>query len=289
MRLRRHDPNPRLRDLVRGYWELEDLHLAWPEQNFDVPERSVRLMFLASEIRMGPSADTMHLLPPVSLTPFVLHPQRTVGQGKLRALMVDLYPWAARQLLGWRADHPPDALNLTLSASPWGRDVIALLHLRDWDAARHALETHLLTLAHLHDDPGPAVQAAHRIYHAAGVVRVADLAETLNLSPRTLERQFAQQVGVSAKTLARVVRFDEANTRIRLDPTLPMAELTFQLGFFDQAHLIREFKALSSLTPRAFAALAARRQHHLDLDLLNAGHSQYVELESRLTFAPERH
>lgn len=278
MRFRHHAPHPRLRDLVQGYWELEDMLLAWPEQNFNLPERTLRLMFSSETALLGPSLDALRPISPVVLTPFSIQPQRTAGRGRLRALVAELYPWGARQLLGWTAQMVPDALDTALSASAWGREVVALVQHGEWETAREALEEYLLLLADQSTEPGAGVQAARQIYQSFGKVRVAELAEELNLSPRTLERQFAQQVGVSAKTLARVVRFDEANIRIRTNPGVPMADLTFELGFFDQAHLIREFKALSSMTPGAFASIAARRRHRVDLDLLRVGGDQYLDL-----------
>jgi len=287
MRFRYHNPDPRLRDLVHGYWEMEDMHLSGLEYNHDLAERTVRLMFSADQFLMGPSSDTLCPIPSVMLTPFVLQPQRSVMQGSLRVLMAEFYPWGARQLLGWSAGMTPDALNDALSASAWGREVVALVQQGEWGSAREALEAHLLHLAGLQGEPGAGMQAAQQIYQSFGTMRVAELAEELNLSLRTLERQFAQQVGVSAKTLARVVRFDEASTRIRLNPAVPMAELTFALGFFDQAHLIKEFRALSSMTPGAFAALAASRQPNLDFELLQPGSDQYIELEPPPGSAPE--
>jgi len=278
MRFRHHDPHPRLRELVHGYLELEDLHLATPVQNADLPEGTVRLMFSAETVLMGSSLETLHLLRPVTLSRFTLQSQGSVMQGRLRVLVAELYPWAARQLLGWRADEPPARLDAALSASAWGVEVVALLKLGEWQAALESLEAQLLSLAGRQEEPGVGIQAAQQIYHALGTVRVADLADSLSVSPRTLERQFAQQVGVSAKTLARVVRFDAANSRIRLDPDVSMAELTFTLGFFDQAHLIKEFKALSSMTPGAFATFAARHQHSMDLELFRGGGDVYLEV-----------
>lgn len=278
MRFRHHAPDPRLRGLVHGYWEVEDFHLAHPEQNADLPERTVRLMLSAGELRAGPSPDALRPVLPATLTRFSLRPQRLVVQGRLSALVAELYPWGARQLLGWRADGPPDQLDAALSASAWVREVLALVRQGEWGAAHQALEARLLDLAARQSEAGTGVQAAQRIYASFGTVRVAELAQTLNLSPRTLERQFAREVGVGPKTLARVARFDEANIRIRMNPAVPMADLIFELGFADQSHLIREFRALSTLTPGAFAALAARRRHGMDLDLLQAGESLELEV-----------
>lgn len=271
MRFRHHDPDARLRDLVQGYWELEELHLAGPEQNYDLPERTVRLIFSAGRALMGPSLERLRPVPPVMLTSFSVTPQSNTVQGQLRVLVAELYPWGAKQLLGWNAEDAPGRLDAALSDAAWGREVVALLASDQWDAARQCLEQTLISLARQpQGEPGKGVQAALQIYRSLGTSRVADLAETLGLSPRTLERQFVQQVGVGAKTLARVVRFDELHSRIRQDPAVPVAELTYQLGFFDQAHLIKEFRALSSMTPGAFAAIVKRRMR-ATIDPLRTG------------------
>lgn len=287
MRFQHHDPDPRLRDLVQGYWELEDLHLAVPVENADLPERTVRLLFSAGTVLMGPDASALRPLPPVTLTRFSLQSQANTMQGQVRALVAELYPWGARQLLGWSAQQAPGTLDTALSTSAWGREVIGLLRQQDWAAAREALEASLLARAAEQDEPGVGVRAARQIYTSLGNVQVTELAGSLAVSPRTLERQFAQQVGVSPKTLARVVRFDEMNSRIRLNPAVSMADLSFELGFFDQSHLINEFKALSSLTPSAFAAFAARHQYHMDSEKLLAGENIYLEGGSLSDFEPE--
>jgi len=156
MRFRYHNSDPRLRELVQGYWEMEDMHLSGLEYNYDLAERTVRLMFSAGQFLMGPRSDTLRPIPPVMLTPFILEPQRTVMQGQLRVLMAEFYPWGARQLLGWHAEMTPGALNDALSASAWGREVVALVQQREWDSAREALEPHLLHLAGLQHAGRPA-------------------------------------------------------------------------------------------------------------------------------------
>jgi len=84
MRLRHHDPHPRLRELVYGYLELKDLHLAAPVQNADLPEGTVRLMFSAKTVLMGSSLEALHLLLPVTLSRFTLQSQGSVMQGWMR-------------------------------------------------------------------------------------------------------------------------------------------------------------------------------------------------------------
>lgn len=85
-----------------------------------------------------------------------------------------------------------------------------------------------------------------------GVIRVAQLEAHLGLEPRALQRLFARYVGVTPKWVIRRVRLQEAAARLAQGPALPLAELAAALGYTDQAHFAREFKAVVGLTPGAF-------------------------------------
>jgi AraC-like DNA-binding protein len=100
----------------------------------------------------------------------------------------------------------------------------------------------------------PVARALDHVLAAGGLVRVDALADEVGLGARQLERAFATLVGVSPRTFARIVRFRAAVEELRRAPAEPRwAELAAGLGFYDQAHLIREFRAFTGLTPGAFA------------------------------------
>lgn len=252
-------PDPRLRPLVRVYWQMEELHHAGQEEHRFLPERSVRLTFLAgSSWRGAVGGGDLEPLPQAALGGLTLQPQRVVSLGLTRVLGAELYPWGARQLLGWHAG----AADLDL-AEQHGADVraiCALLHLERWEEARQTLEAWLLRLwAERAVETGKGVRAGAQLYTSLGSARIGTLAEELNISLRQLERQFVREVGVNAKTLARLIRFEEVHHRLLLDPSLSLAPLAHDLGFSDQAHLTREFRALSRMTPRTFAQWAEKR------------------------------
>ncbi len=92
---------------------------------------------------------------------------------------------------------------------------------------------------------------------ARGSTRVSDLAAHVDLSERHLERAFAERVGVSPKLLARVLRLRALlrsldSTFASVPPgNIPWAGLAAECGFADQAHLVREVRALAGVTPTA--------------------------------------
>lgn len=69
-------------------------------------------------------------------------------------------------------------------------------------------------------------------------------------------------IGVTPKTFARTLRFQQARDQLCLTPNVDLATLAAECGYSDQAHFSREFKALSGRTPRQFAQLM-RETHHL--------------------------
>ena len=63
--------------------------------------------------------------------------------------------------------------------------------------------------------------------------------------------RFREQIGVAPKTLARVIRFDRAVRLLRASAQQGLAEIAFACGYFDQAHMNREFRELAGTTPKA--------------------------------------
>jgi AraC-like DNA-binding protein len=82
------------------------------------------------------------------------------------------------------------------------------------------------------------------------------LADEVGWSRRHLIARFREQVGAPPKLVARVVRFQQVLRRLERDRDAVGAELAAACGYFDQAHLAREVRALAGLTP---GELAARR------------------------------
>lgn len=94
-----------------------------------------------------------------------------------------------------------------------------------------------------------------RIHASRGAVRLAALEAGTGLSARQLERKFAQHLGVSPKTFARIVRFKcVTSVAKRSEAPADWARLAAESGFADQPHLAREIKAFSGLCPTDFRA-----------------------------------
>ena len=98
------------------------------------------------------------------------------------------------------------------------------------------------------------VRAAHVLRATRGAASIARLARDLECSQRHLIATFREHVGVTPKTYARIVRFDHAVKRLRQTDGLRWAEIADASGYYDQAHLIRDFHEFTGQTPGQFVS-----------------------------------
>jgi AraC-like DNA-binding protein len=100
---------------------------------------------------------------------------------------------------------------------------------------------------------GALAQAVRLILASHGQLRIDALEEALGVGSRQLERRFREAVGLTPKVLCRISRMRHAVALLQARPATPGADLALAAGYFDQAHLVREFRALTGLTPGAYA------------------------------------
>lgn len=98
------------------------------------------------------------------------------------------------------------------------------------------------------------VEAAIRLINS-GQTDVAVLADAACLSQKQFNRIFSEYVGSNPKAFARTIRFQKALHLLQTQPQISFTALTYECGYFDQSHLIKDFKALSGYTPTEYMAI----------------------------------
>lgn len=94
--------------------------------------------------------------------------------------------------------------------------------------------------------------AADFLTKKRGMFSIAKLTDDLNITQQTLEVQFRNQVGVDPKTFCRLVRFNHAVNLKLYDPNLKWTNIAYTCGFYDQMHMIKDFKNFTGLSPKEF-------------------------------------
>lgn len=81
---------------------------------------------------------------------------------------------------------------------------------------------------------------------------IADIADELEVSHGHLDREFTRVVGLTPRSLARLLRMRDLLSRIDIRSEVPWSDHAAELGWFDQAHLIRDFKRHTGVTPSQY-------------------------------------
>jgi AraC-like DNA-binding protein len=178
------------------------------------------------------------------------HPGRQAG------IQLSLTPSGARALLGVPAGGLASvdaAVDEVLGAA--GHELVERVRAADdWPARFAAAEQVLLARVRRDSEPAPEVAEAWRLTtRGGGRLRVADVAAQVGWSERHLGERFRAETGLGPKEAARVVRFDRARrllaARVGSGRAPDLAGLAAAGGFADQAHLTREWRAFSGLSP----------------------------------------
>ncbi len=241
--------------------------LQYTSRNPSAALRDRIALFSLFEVHPGATPKTPHCVPPdgcVSLvvreadtgTAVVLGPRTTPLVSSLipgtRYWSAKLWPGVAPALEGLHPEHLANVLAPLAQLHP---DLAHELEgcVRpgvDLEAVRvgfeRALATRLAAGAERID--GLVRRVVRTIGEAEGRIPITDLAARVQMSPRQLQRRFRSAVGLTPKEFARIRRTQTAIERA-FHSDEPLADVALELGFADQAHMTREFRALLGQAP----------------------------------------
>jgi AraC-like DNA-binding protein len=248
-RLERYEPSPDIARFVDWYWIVRwDLRGAEPHTQETLPQPVIHFV-----LRSG--ASSVH---GVMTSRF-----RIVLDGKGQGFGVRFKPGAFRAFLGRDVATITDR-SLAIDdvfgplAKPLERDVLAIEETRaQVDLVERFLRPRLPEI------DADATFAARVVELAVGdrmLTHAEDLAARAGVSLRALQRLFQRYVGVAPKWVIRRARMTEAAERVAKGDAIAWAYLAAELGYFDQAHFIRDFKAQIGRSPTDYAEACERER-----------------------------
>jgi AraC-like DNA-binding protein len=235
-------PSAALEHLVQHYWIVRwDLQGGPPQVRETLPHPNVHLV-------LDPGRTRIHGIHGGRFT--------RVLEGRGGVFGVKFRPGGFRPFLGRSVSTLRDrALPLQ---EVFGADAAAL----EADVFAQADDAHQVAVvetflrAHL-PPPDPEVMRVGAIVDAIAddrtVTRVEHVAARWNLHPRALQRLFNDYVGIGPKWVINRYRLHEALERVAAGATIDWSALALELGYFDQAHFIRDFRAMVGRAPAEYA------------------------------------
>ncbi|QTZ92695.1 helix-turn-helix domain-containing protein [Streptomyces auratus] len=250
VQFRRRTPAAPLRPYVEHYW-LIDWDLSEPYATHVVPHPCVNIVFQRYADRPG--------FGEVAGAGREVFAQQLAGRG--RVCGVQFRPGGFRPFTPERPATDWTDRRLPLATAFGHVDAsataVAVLEPDDEDARVAALDAVLTPLLRAEprilDQARLAMRLADRIRTDRTIRRVADFARSEGMSLRALQRLFAGYVGVSPKWVVLRYRVHEALERAASDAEVDWAALAAELGYSDQAHLIRDVTATVGVPPTAYA------------------------------------
>lgn len=187
-------------------------------------------------------------------------PAVVIHNGAQSGIQLQVSPLAARPLFGLPAG---ELSSLDVRAEDVLGPLATEVHQRvqeagDW-AARFAVLDAMLGRA-LDADRGVPAEVARAwalLLRSGGTMPIRDVARDVGWSERHLGARFAGEIGLAPKTAARVIRFDRARRIVQRNAGAGrpnIAGAAAECGYFDQAHLIRDWQQFTGLAPTEWIA-----------------------------------
>ncbi len=254
-------PSPPLEDAVEAFWAYEGYQ---PPHAFErvFPSGTVEILLNLTDgfLRCrDPQSGSLHAQWHGLLVAGVHHAYQLVETAQQYAMLgVALKPGGAWRLFGIAADeltdrHVPLENILGRIAAEWTERLWDLRNPLDRLRQLDAFLSRRIRRA-LH----PAVAwAAEQFVHFPDTARVAAIADEAGMSTRRFNVLFQREIGINPKSFARIRRFQSALAALQRlrGNDVSLSLLAVEMGYADQAHMIRDFKSFSGFTPGQYRSL----------------------------------
>jgi AraC-like DNA-binding protein len=246
-------PQPVLREFVRSYAQRE---IECEGEGFEQPNIASLEHILSFDFRdqtlMNFADGQSVLLPRINVVGLQTLPSGCARfSGRFFAFGIFLKPLASWQLFrippGDLTNRNIDGVDLLGKGmqSLW----LALAESKAFAERVRVAEEYLLPFAINALARTSIMKSAQHLLHVKGTISIDELANHTALSVRQYERRFADEMGLSPKLFARITRFQMALDAKRISPGRTWLSVAHEFGYFDQMHMIRDFKNLGGVAP----------------------------------------
>jgi AraC-like DNA-binding protein len=183
-----------------------------------------------------------------------IKPIELVIDGAYKLIVFQLYPFVLKNFFNVNARDINDGC-YDLQQLPNGRETIDKLQVNDqWSTRIDTITALLFEKFQSKKDvlDLQVRQAIQLILDNRGQLPVSQICEKINLTKRTFERRFLNEVGISPKQFSTVIQFSQSLEQISVKDYTRLTDVVYNNGFADQSHFIRVFKAFTGKTPKRF-------------------------------------
>ncbi|MBC7848399.1 MAG: helix-turn-helix transcriptional regulator [Chitinophagaceae bacterium] len=255
MEVKIYIPHPALQQYVLN---ISTVHVVLPEGVSDAvspypPTPFQSLMFYCNDpVSMNRIGDTDFAKQPLST---IIGPQLSRVNIKvahrLTAVRVDFLPGGMYRMLGIPMHHLFDDGfdSIDIIGSKMKSVNAQLQHLSNLEEGKNIVEAFLLSQVKNLKEYLPFDSALQVLLHHNGDISVERVASLSCLSLKQFERKCKERIGMNPKLYARILKFSKAYRLRELFPQLTWTKIAYDAGYYDQMHMIRDFKVFAGVSP----------------------------------------
>jgi AraC-like DNA-binding protein len=242
---------------VEAIWEMEG---HWGGVRYIIPKPVVDVVFsLRHESDRAVTENGAETEPGAAWVAGVHQAVRSEMSAAVHRVGVRFRPGMARAFLGGLAVDELIDRRIPLDDILGSDALRTTMRLREAPSERErvlVLESFLLSRLKNAPAPDPALLRAMVVLRdSAGIQPVGPLAQAAGIRRRAMIELFRREAGAAPKTLARILRLHQSLHMLRNCRSGSLGRIAAELGFADQAHFTREFRAMTGQTPGRY------RQH----------------------------
>ena len=257
MKYKEFKPSAELAEYIQLIWflESENEEELYPRERI-LPDGIIEMVFHYNDPFFTYSTDGVKQKQPQA---FIISQLKEFieleSDGEMGFISVRFFPWGAYHFF----DKPiKDVVDNTYSLKEVYPDSIdrVLNELKNSNSEQlkvKLIESFLLDQFNKHERNDKTLdQAIKELRNSGGAISIDELCEKFDLSRRSLERNFLNSIGTTPKVFSRVCRFLNLCHNLKDFEGKNLTELTYDCGYFDQSHFIKEFKSFSGFTPKEY-------------------------------------
>ena len=255
MEYREIKPNAAASRFIKCYWLLEDdSPAAGGDVQRIIPDGRTELIFNLGQPFASDQGGVWKIQPQSFIAGQITGPLLLRSEGPAKILGIRFHPHGAAQVLGMTVRELTDAAVALDDISPRLYQRFARLGDLSPSQGLAALDNIVNECTREHDEEDVVVSTAVEAFErVGGLMSIEDMADHVGLSQRQFQRRFLDAVGILPKLFCRMQRFQRV-FRAMESSHVDWVNAAISCGYYDQAHLIRDFREFSGKTPTTLLA-----------------------------------
>lgn len=172
---------------------------------------------------------------------------------RTRCLVIKLNPVYAKKIAERITEISNGVFDLDLSLAQVD-ELYSMVQAKDRFEMSDYLENLFDDISELYEYNTTILHAIDQIKESCGTISVKEIYSNLSVSKSKLEQHFNREIGLTPKEFCKIEKVNCFINAYKDDENLSLTELTYQCGYYDQSHLIKDFKYFLDTSPKKFFA-----------------------------------